>query len=201
MLGLLAQRAGGESYAGQLRDDITGPLHLSHTTLPTGTTGTLPDVHGYFALRNFDKTASSAPADITALSPTAGWSGGGIRSTVQDIANFYRALFTGKLLPKAEVTAMENTTATHGAYGLGLMPTGGNAYVWGPYTQAINTTCGRAWGHGGHFAGYYELPISSPDGSRQAVLLVNADPSLMSQSQVKQVYHVLDTAYCQGVPS
>jgi D-alanyl-D-alanine carboxypeptidase len=200
VLGLLAQRVGGQSYAGQLRDYIIRPLHLSHTTLPAGT-GTLPDVHGYFALRNFNKTASPGPADITALSPTVAWSGGGIRSTVQDVANFYRALFTGKLLPKAEVTAMENTTATHGAYGLGLMPTGGNAYVWGAYTQAINTTCGRAWGHGGNFPGYYQLPISSPDGSRQAVLLVNADPSLIPQSQLKQIYHVLDTAYCRWVPS
>ena len=201
VLGLLAQRVGGESYARQLRDYITGPLHLSHTTLPNGTAGTPPDVHGYFALSNFNKTASPGPADITALSPTVAWSGGAIRSTVDDVATFYRALFTGKLLPKAEVAAMEDTTATHGAYGLGLMPTGGNAYVWGPYTQAINATCGRAWGHGGNFPGYYQLPISSPDGSRQAVLLVNADPSLIPQSQLKQVYHVLDTAYCRGVPS
>jgi hypothetical protein len=34
---------------------------------------------------------------------------------------------------------MEDTTATHGAYGLGLMPTGGNANVWGPGTQAAVT--------------------------------------------------------------
>jgi D-alanyl-D-alanine carboxypeptidase len=201
VLGLLAQRVGGQSYGEQLRDYIIGPLRLSHTTLPTGT-GTLPDVHGYFALSNWDQTASSALADITTLSsPTAGWSGGGIRSTVQDVASFYRALFTGKLLPHAEVAAMEDTNAAHGAYGLGLMPTGGNAYVWGSYTQAINTSCGRAWGHGGNFPGYYELPISSPDGSRQAVLLVNVDPSLIPQAQLKQFYDVLDTAYCQGVPS
>jgi D-alanyl-D-alanine carboxypeptidase len=62
------------------------------------------------------------------------------------------------------------------------MPTGGNAYVWGPGTQTIHTTCGRAWGHGGHFPGYAELPLSSPDGSRQAVLLVNADPSLIHKA-------------------
>ena len=131
VLGLLAERVGGESYGQQLSDDIIGPLHLSHTRLPTGT-GTLPDVHGYFALSNWDQTLSSAPADITALSPAAGWSGGGIRSTVQDVADFYRALLSTKLLPKAEVAAMEDTTATRGAYGLDLMPTGGNAYVWGP---------------------------------------------------------------------
>ena len=81
------------------------------------------------------------------------------------------------------------------------MPTGGDAYVWGSYTQAINTTCGRAWGHGGHFPGYYELPISSPNGSRQAVLLVNADPSLMTAAQFRDVYSTLDAAYCWGVPS
>ena len=96
---------------------------------------------------------------------------------------------------------MQDTKATHGAYGLGLMPTGGNAYVRGSGTQAINTSCGRAWGHGGNFPGYLELPISSPDGSRQAVLLVNADPSLIPQSQLQQVYHVLNTAYRQGFPS
>ena len=56
VLGLLAQRVGGQSYARQLRDYITRPLHLSHTTLPAGATGTLPDVHGYFPLRNFSKT-------------------------------------------------------------------------------------------------------------------------------------------------
>ena len=78
---------------------------------------------------------------------------------------------------------MEDTKATtHGAYGLGLMPTGGNSYVRGSDTQAINTNCGPAWGHGGNFLGYYELPISSPDGSRQAVLLVNVDPALISQA-------------------
>lgn len=111
VLGLLAERVGGEPYAEQLRDYIIRPLHLSHTTLPTGT-GTLPDIHGYFALSTWDQTASSAPADITALSPTAAWSGGGIRSTVQDVASFYRTLFSSRLLPKAEVAAMEDTKAT-----------------------------------------------------------------------------------------
>ncbi len=81
------------------------------------------------------------------------------------------------------------------------MPTGDHAYECGSYTSAINTTCGRAWGHGGNFPGYYELPLSSPDGSRQAVLLLNADPTLMTQAQLKRTYDVLATAYCRGVPS
>jgi hypothetical protein len=96
---------------------------------------------------------------------------------------------------------MEDTSASGGAYGLGPMATGGFDYEWRSYTQAINTTCGRAWGHGGAFPGYYQLPISSADGSRQAVLLVNADETLLSPAQHRQVYGVLAAAYCGGVAS
>lgn len=200
VLGLVVERVGGEPYAEQLNDYILRPLKLAQTSLPT-TAVPLPDVHGYVAPSAYDPKASSVPIDTAGLSPTLGWAAGGIRSTVGDVANFFQGLFTGRLLPPAQLTEMEDTAPDNGQYGLGLMPTGGDAYVWGSYTQAINTTCGRAWGHGGHFAGYYELPISSPDGSRQAVLLVNADPSLMSQAQFENVYKVLDTAYCQGVAS
>jgi hypothetical protein len=96
---------------------------------------------------------------------------------------------------------MQDTSASGGAYGLGIMPTGGFDYVWRSYTEAISTTCGRAWGHGGAFPGYYQLPLSSPDGSRQAVLLVNTDETLLSPAQYKRVYDVLATAYCRGVTS
>src|SRR5262249_4315156 len=125
----------------------------------------------------------------------------GIRATAEDEADFFRGLFSGKLLPRAQVAAMEDTSATGGAYGLGLMPTGGYDYEWSRYTRAIATDCGRAWGHGGAFPGYSQLPISSADGSRQAVLLVNADETRLSPAQYRRVYHVLATAYCSGVAS
>jgi len=200
VLGMLAERVGGEPYATLLHDDISAPLKLSHTSLPASNQP-LPDVHGYVGLGAQGKSASATPIDSAALSPSFGWSAAGIRATAQDLADFYRGLFSGKLVPAAQVDAMENTQATGGQYGLGIFPTGGNGYVWGASTQAINTTCGRAWGHGGNLPGYLVLPISSPDGSRQAVLLVNADPTLMTEQQLTQVYHVLDTAYCRGVPS
>ncbi len=200
VLGLLAERVGGEPYQTLLHDDIAAPLKLGHTSLPASNQP-LPDVHGYVGLDAQGKIASAAPIDSAALSPSFGWSAAGIRATAADLAGFYRGLLSGKLVPAAQVDAMENTDATGGQYGLGIFPTGGNGYVWGAGTQAINTTCGRAWGHGGNLPGYLVLPISSPDGSRQAVLLVNADPTLMTEQQLTQVYRVLDTAYCKGVPS
>ena len=204
VLALLAQSVGGESYERQLARYIFRPLKLDHTSLPSSTT-TLPDVHGYAragagaGLRR--RHRSRALVDTAAMNPAAAWAVGGIRATAQDEADFLRGLFSGKLLPQAQVAAMQDTSASGGAYGLGLMPTGGYEYEWRSYTKTINTTCGRAWGHGGAFPGYYQLPISSPDGSRQAVLLVNADETLLSQAQYKQVYAILATAYCRGVAS
>ena len=200
VLGLLAERVGGESYGQQLADIIFRPLRLGHTTLPTGNEA-LPDVHGSVAMSIFGNSASSVPVDTAVLSPSLAWSAGAVRSTVADVADFYRALFSGKLLSRSQVSAMEATALTGGEYGLGLMPTGGRGFGWGNDTKAINTTCGRAWGHGGNFPGYYELPISSPDGSRQAVLLVNVDPSLITPAQKTRVFSVLTAAYCHGVPS
>jgi D-alanyl-D-alanine carboxypeptidase len=200
VLALLAGRVDGKPYEKQLADYIFRPLGLSHTSLPSGNE-TLPDVHGYVGLGADGKTANAPPVDTAALTPAFAWSVGGIRATAENEADFFRGLFSGKLLPKVQVAAMVHTGATGGAYGLGLMPTGGYEYEWRSYTTAINTTCGRAWGHGGAFPGYYQLPISSPDGSRQAVLLVNADETLLSPAQYKQVYNVLATAYCRDVAS
>lgn len=198
VLGLVAEAVDGRSYASQLRDYILRPLGLRDTTLPSGG---VPDVHGFFAWSKYDPEESTAPIDGALLTPTIAWAAGGIRSTVADVAAFWRGLFSGDLLPRAQVAAMEDTAATGGQYGLALIPTGGRAYVWGNYTRTINTRCGRAWGHGGNFPGYFNAPISSPDGSRQAVLLVNADPSQMTQAQITQFFDVLSAAYCRGVTS
>jgi len=81
------------------------------------------------------------------------------------------------------------------------MPTGSYESAWRRHTNVINTTCGRAWGRGGAFPGCHQLPISSPDGLRQGVLLVNTDETQLSQTQLKQVYNVLAAAYCGGVAS
>ena len=198
VLALLAERVDGKSYERQLRDYVFRPLGLDHTSLPAGNE-TLPDVHGYVGLGAAGKTADATPVDSATLTPSFAWGVGGIRSTAEDEADFFRALFSGELLPGPQVAAMEDASLAGGAYGLGIMPTGGFEGAWQSYTKAITTTCGRAWGHGGAFPGYDQLPISSPDGSRQAVLLVNTDEERLTQAQYQQVFRVLADAYCSGV--
>jgi D-alanyl-D-alanine carboxypeptidase len=206
VLALLAERVGGERYERQLARFIFGPLELRHTSLPS-TGRTRPDVHGYArvgatGLGAYGGDTAHAPVvDTAAMNPAAAWAAGGIRATAEDEADFLRGLFSGKLLPKAQVAAMKDTSASGGAYGLGLMPTGGSFPEWRRYTQAITAACGRGWGHGGSFPGYYQVAISSPDASRQAVLLVNTDEALLSPAQYRQFYDLLTTAYCRGVTS
>jgi D-alanyl-D-alanine carboxypeptidase len=198
VLALLVERIAGKSYERQLADSIARPLKLGHTSLPSSNE-ILPDVHGYVGSGAQVKGTDAAPVDSAALTPAFGWSAGGIRATAEDEADFLRGLFSGKLLPARQVAAMQDTSASGGAYGLGLMATGGFESVWRAFTEPISASCGRAWGHGGAFPGYYQLPLSSPDGSRQAVLLVNADETLLSPAQFEQVYDALATAYCRGV--
>ena len=198
VLGLLAERVGGKSYEQQLADYIFRPLGLDRTSLPASNKA-LPDVHGYVALAARGTPDGAGNFDSAALTPAYGWSAGGIRATAEDEADFFRGLFSGKLLPAAQVAAMRDTSATGGAYGLGIMPTGGHESAWRAFTQAITTRCGRAWGHGGANPGYYQLQISSPDGSRQAVLLVNTEEALLSPTEFERIYDVLATAYCRGV--
>ena len=109
-------------------------------------------------------------------------------STAPDVARFYRHLLSGRLLPRAQMKSMQTTVEASSedgagtAYGLGL--------------ESFPTPCGPAWGHGGNFPGYVTYAYSSPDGSRQTVLLVNEDPASLAPSVGADFLRLLDRAYC-----
>ena len=81
---------------------------------------------------------------------------------------FYQALLTGRLLPPAQQRELLTTTpvddtgelfAEH--YGLGI--------------YSVQLSCGTAWGHdGGSPDGFKTIAYTSPDGSRQAVMIYNS---------------------------
>ena len=106
--------------------------------------------------------------DVTSLvNPSTAWTAGAMISTAGDVAEFYRALLTGRLLPPVEqrellATIPVNDTgelfAEH--YGLGI--------------YSVRLACGTAWGHdGGYPGGFKTIAYTSPDGSRQAVMVYN----------------------------
>jgi D-alanyl-D-alanine carboxypeptidase len=180
--GLIVEKVTGHSIGAELRNRIFRPLHLGDTFYPTTPPIPGPHAHGYLVL-------GQPPAmDVTGLSPSISPSAGAIVSTADDVADFYRALLSGRVLKPQLLAAMKTTHAQAKydvpgqRYGLGLM--------------SYPTSCGLAWGHNGAFPGYHTVAFTSPNGKRQAVIWTNLDPSSETPAAYEQIYKLLDTAYC-----
>ena len=57
------------------------------------------------------------------------------------------------------------------------------------------TACGRTYGHGGNFFAWRNGTLSTANGKRQAVVMVNADESGVSWPQIVRT---AETALCRG---
>jgi D-alanyl-D-alanine carboxypeptidase len=186
LLGLIVEKATGHPLATELRRRIFGPLHLRATSFPTTPRLPNPYAHGYFVL------GKPPAADVSALSPSFAGAAGGIVSTVDDVASFYRLLLSGRLLERSGLDAMQDTVAEPGAvdlnsrYGLGI--------------ERYTTRCGTAWGHGGAFPGYLVYAFTSSDGRRQAVLMVNQSAESLPKRFAPLYFRLLTGAYCQRQP-
>ena len=158
LLGMIIQKVTGHSPITEIRRRILVPLGLHDTSFPlTSKQIPAPYAHGYYG-----------PLDVTNLvNPSATWTAGAMISTVGDVARFYRVLLTGRLLPPAQQRELLATIpvddpgelfAEH--YGLGI--------------YRVQLPCGTAWGHdGGYPGGFKTFAYTSPDGSRQTVMIYN----------------------------
>jgi D-alanyl-D-alanine carboxypeptidase len=185
ILGLVVSAVSGRSLGAELKQRIFQPLHLAETTYPTSMTQ-LPNTyaHGYLMLE------PPTLADLSAFSPSLSGPAGAIVSTVGDVAGFYRALLSGRLLKPAQLKAMKTTLPEAKAdliqrMGYGLI--------------RFSTPCGAAWGHSGSFPGYWTHAWASANGQRQVVLMVNIDPMSVTPEATAAFYKTLGNAYC-GTP-
>ena len=156
VLGLVVEAVTRKPLGEVLQERIFTPLGLTSTSFPL-TIQLAPDfVHGYV------KVEGTPLIDITpGLNPTWGWAAGGIVSNARDVTTFYRALFTRKFLPAAQLAELEAPTAISGTYGLGIFNT--------------ILACGRAFSHEGDFLGWQNIVYSTANGKRQAVVIVNVN--------------------------
>jgi D-alanyl-D-alanine carboxypeptidase len=98
LLGLVVERATGQSFADHLRADLLEPLGLEHTWFAAAERPTAPRAHGFV-----DLDGDGMADDLTAALPdtaflSSAWTAGAIVATSEDVARFTRALFTGELL-------------------------------------------------------------------------------------------------------
>lgn len=155
VLGEVVEAATASRFPEVLERRILGPLNLRSTEFPVAR-DVVPSglAHGYLP--------GTPRLDVTVLPVTGAHAG--MVSTVSDLARFERALFAGSVFPLELVRAMQapgagNPLVGYNAYGLGLM--------------RYPSRCGPLWGHLGRVPGYTSFMLSSADGKRTVVLLLN----------------------------
>lgn len=180
---LIVEKVTGKTIGAELKRRIFQPLHLGDTTYPTKPGLPSPYAHGY---RLFGKPPA---VDVTGLSPSLAPGSGAIISTALDVADFYRALLSGKLLKPEQMTAMKTavsvrtgkTVASGPGHGLG---------IGRPQISCVG------WSHAGEFPGYEVFAISSADGRRQTVMMMNQDRSTAAKRAVALFDKLAEKAFC-----
>ncbi len=160
LAGLVIEAVTHHSAPAEIQRRILAPLGLAHTSFPL----TDPDIHGPH-LHGYDLKGR----DVTRFSPSYDWTAGAMISTIDDLARFHRALFTGKLLRPAQQRALQTTVRLPNApaYGLGV--------------QRMDVACGSeadatsvtAWETDGSGPGFTSIALTTADGKRQLVLAAN----------------------------
>jgi D-alanyl-D-alanine carboxypeptidase len=167
VVGLMAEKATGSSYADLLGQIVFKPLGLRQTTLPRTSALPRPFIHGYAYGEMID--SMTVPEDVSsALSPSGAWASGGIVSTPSNLNTFIGAYLGGRLFPAAQQQEQ-----------LRFWP-GGKSSPPGPGRNAAGlavfryrTNCGTVFGHTGNFPGYTQFAAATRDGSRSITTTLN----------------------------
>ncbi|WP_285575178.1 serine hydrolase domain-containing protein [Actinoallomurus iriomotensis] len=170
LAGMVIKAVTGNDPATEVKNRIIDPLGLKNTTFPA----TDPKLYGNW-LHGYEFIRDISFSNVQLLG-----SAGAIVSTMDDLADFDRALFSGRLLPPAQQRELE-TVGGFTNYALGV--------------GRIATKCGEVFTHTGEVLGYASTWISSADGERQAVVATNEYHLLQSGTAEAEWNTALD-AYC-----
>jgi D-alanyl-D-alanine carboxypeptidase len=160
LLGLVVEAVTGRPLAEQLEQRLFRRLALRSTSYPTRTAIGGRFAHGYVVSRPPIPRPRGTLIDVSSLLSPSAWGAGQIVSNARDVAAFYAALLGGRLLQPTMLATMKTPVAGYD-YGLGL--------------AVFHTPCGKAFGHNGDIAGYRTVALSTPNGRRVAVVMINID--------------------------
>lgn len=151
---MLERENGGKTLAGMLEWRVFKPAGMTNSRLSRSTS---------FAGDGMQEIAKIS-GEMTRLrvNPSVFSGSGGVESTTRDVNRFYRALFSGALLPQDRVDEMidpRTTTGQLSGYGLGI--------------YSIQTPCGVMYGHDGASFGTRNFAFASRDGRTQVNIAWN----------------------------
>jgi len=160
LIGLVLEKVTGQPVEDLVSQRVVRPLHLNSTFFATSARFRGPYAHGYAP----PSITGSGYLDTSSWPPSWAWAAGALVSNAADLARFYQALLSGRLLSPSLMQAMTTTVDTGLGYRYGL----------GIYTR--ETPCGTVWGHDGNIPGYVSIALNDRTGSRRAVVLVPTQP-------------------------
>jgi D-alanyl-D-alanine carboxypeptidase len=181
LLGLVAEKATGQTVAALVRSDFLAPLGMTHTFLQTEEPMQGPKSHGYMAPASspVDQTAGTL-LPFTAEATAVGFAGAYV-STAADLAVWANALYGGDVLDQATLASMVDISQTAG---LKTVP----KYPYGLGFEEATVAGQLAWGHRGYLDGFWSAMEYLPDLHVTIVVLTNAgwaDPVVASSALAK----------------
>ncbi|PRY41502.1 serine hydrolase domain-containing protein [Umezawaea tangerina] len=185
LAGMVINKVTGNSWEQEVRTRILEPLGLRQTYAP-GDDPTIRDPHAL----GYKQFVPDGPlVETTELNATGGDAAGALVSTPTDLATFWKALQSGKLLAPEQMAQMHQTVAAPdvaallpGArYGLGIV--------------RVDTACGVYWTHPGDLPGWSTLNGVSPDGERVVVLSL-ASQAVDPTSTYQRAHRLVEDTLC-----
>ncbi|MGW2816328.1 serine hydrolase domain-containing protein [Streptomyces sp. NPDC001415] len=160
--GMLIRKVTGEAPEAYITRDVIRKAGLRNTYFPRSPyiAGPHPKMYeSFFGLID-------PPRDYSVYDMSWGGTAGALVSTTGDLNDFYRALLRGRLLPAAQLHEMQTTVPVLDENGKVVMHYGLGVY-------AVDSPCGRFWGHNGVVFGAGTSVLSSADGKRQMAIASN----------------------------
>ncbi len=179
VLGLLVEELTSKKMYTWVNEMIVSPLKLKQTR-PSDSRKLNGLITGYSMPNSiFGFSGATLKDGLFVVNPQFELMGGGYVSTTPDWANFIHAVFKGKVVSEASLTAMKqgmaaNTGRDH-QYGLGL--------------QIRPSAYGTGYGHGGWFPGYLTEVEYFPEKDIAIAVQCNTDDRQLVKGQLRG--HVL----------
>ncbi|MFT2014296.1 serine hydrolase domain-containing protein [Streptomyces sp. 796.1] len=189
LVGLIVEKVTGRPLADQIQQRVIARLGLRRTaTVPASGQLPPPSATGYTRFPGTDEltdTSVHLPPGRAPLTSTAG-----------DVAEFFRALFDGRLLADAQLAELKRTTAVRE----GRPGEPGARYGLGLYWRPVQGCRAGIWYHGGATPGYVSWAGATDDGQRAVATSVTTwrpgDPRQTSQDEATG--RLIDHALCDA---
>ncbi|MBT2446945.1 beta-lactamase family protein [Streptomyces sp. ISL-43] len=168
VLGVLIEKVTGTTYEKAVGARVLKPLGLRDTSFPGRFQTRIPGPHnhGYQAVARAD--GSTELRDVTEWNSSDRWAAGDIISTTADLERFTVALFSGRVVPKAQLEEMFTVP------GVKDFVTGKDAALTAGMSRIVLPDGTLAWGKTGGRHGYNTAIGGTRDLSRTLVYSVNS---------------------------